>query len=331
MMKRIALGLLGLALSLPATAEPVKLRISWSTTPSHITPLLPQIPKEVYKHWGKSYVIEPVFIAGSGPMLTALAAGETEIAGHGYQSYALSVINAKLENRAFIGLFASKPPNADNGFWVHANGPIKKIEDLKGKRAAVNARGGGVDASLRKMLRDHRLEDGRDYQIVEVRFSAMLASLEDNRVDMAFLPLPFDLQAEKNPKFKQLFTMRDSLGANETVVWGAKADFIAKNRAALVDMVEDNIRARAWLSDPKNHEEVLKILTKVTKIPESEYRGWVFTQKDTYRSPDASFDPALLQKNIDDLYKLGVTPGTIEVAKYSDLSLVAEAKKRLGM
>ena len=29
---------------------------------------------------------------------------------------------------------------------------------------------------------------------------------------------------------------------NETVVWGAKADFIAKNRAALVDMVEDNIR-----------------------------------------------------------------------------------------
>ena len=220
-MKRTALVLAALAaLALPASAEPVKLRISWSTTPSHITPLLPEIPKEVYRHWGQSYVIEPVFIAGSGPMLTALAAGETEIAGHGYQSFALSVINAKLENRAFVGLFASKPPNADNGFWVHADGPIKKVEDLKGKRAAVNARGGGVDASLRKMLKDHGLEDGRDYQIVEVRFSAMLASLEDNRVDMAFLPLPFDLQAEKNPKFKQLFTMRDALGENETVVWG---------------------------------------------------------------------------------------------------------------
>jgi sulfonate transport system substrate-binding protein len=331
-MKRTALVLAALAaLALPASAEPVKLRISWSTTPSHITPLLPEIPKEVYRHWGQSYVIEPVFIAGSGPMLTALAAGETEIAGHGYQSFALSVINAKLENRAFVGLFASKPPNADNGFWVHADGPIKKVEDLKGKRAAVNARGGGVDASLRKMLKDHGLEDGRDYQIVEVRFSAMLASLEDNRVDMAFLPLPFDLQAEKNPKFKQLFTMRDALGENETVVWGAKAEFIAKNRAAMVDMVEDNIRARAWLADPKNREAVLKILTKVTKIPEDQYRGWVFTQKDTYRSPDASFDPALLQKNLDDLYKLGVTPGTIDVAKYSDLSLVADAKKRLGM
>jgi NitT/TauT family transport system substrate-binding protein len=264
-------------------------------------------------------------------MLTALAAGETEIAGHGYQSYALSVINAKLENRAFVGLFASKPPNADNGFWVHDKGPIRKIEDLKGKRAAVNARGGGVDASLRKMLRDHGLEDGRDYQIVEVRFSAMLASLDEGRVDMAFLPLPFSLKAEANPKFRPLFTMRDAVGENETVVWGAKAEFIAKNRAAMVDMVEDYIRARAWLSDPKNHEAAVKILSKVTKLPEEGYRGWVFTQKDTYRSPDGSFDPKLLQKNIDDLKKEGVIPDTIDVAKYSDLSLVAEAKKRLGM
>jgi NitT/TauT family transport system substrate-binding protein len=276
-------------------------------------------------------VIEPVFIAGSGPMLTALAADQTEIAGHGYQSFALSVINAKIENRAIVGLFASKPPNADNGFWVHADGTIKKVEDLKGKRAAVNARGGGVDASLRKVLKDHGLADGRDYQIVEVRFSAMLASLDEGRVDMAFLPLPFSLKAEANPKFRQLFTMRDALGENETVVWGAKAEYIAKNRAALVDMIEDNIRARAWLSDPKNHEAVLKILAKVTKIPEETYRGWVFTEKDTYRSKDASFDVALLQKNIDDLHKEGVIPGTIEVAKYADLSLVEEAKKRLGM
>jgi NitT/TauT family transport system substrate-binding protein len=332
-MKRIVLAVAALvaALAPPAIAEPLKLRISWSTTPSHITPLLPEIPKEVYRHWGQSYVIEPVFIAGSGPMLTALAADETEIAGFGYQSFGLSVTNAKLETRGFVGMFGSKEPNSDSAFWVKADGPIKKIEDLKGKRAAVNARGSGVDASLRKMLKDHGLEDGRDYQIVEVRFAAMLPNLEQDKIDMAFLVLPFDLQAEKNPKFRRLFTMRDALGPNETVVWGAKADFIAKNRAALVDMIEDNILARRWLYDPKNHEAVLKILTKVTKIPEAEYRGWVFTQRDTYRSMDGTFDPALLQKNLDDLYKLGVTPGTIDVAKYTDLSLVAEAKKRLGM
>jgi len=331
-MKRIAIAFAALALLVaPAAAEPLKLRISWSTTPSHITPLLPEIPQEVYRHWGKSYVIEPQFIRGSGPMLTALAADENEIAGFGYQSFGLAIINAKLDVRGFVGLFASKLPNADNGFWVRADAGIAKIEDLKGKRTAVNARGSGVDASLRKMLGDHGLKDGSDYQIVEVAFPNMLANLDQGKVDLAFLVLPFSLKAEENPKFRQLFTMRDALGENETVVWGAKTDFIAKNRAALVDMIEDNIRARAWLSDPKNHEAVLKILNKVTKLPEDSYRGWVFTEKDTYRSKDAAFDPKLLQKNIDDLHKEGVIPGTIDVVKYTDLSLVDEAKKRLGM
>ncbi len=318
-------------LAAPTKAEPLKIRISWSTTPSHITPLLPLIPMSVYRHWGKSYVIEPVSIRGSGPMVTALAAGETEIAGHGYQGYALSIINAKLENRAIVGLFGNKAPGADNGFWIKADLGIKRIEDLRGKNLAVNARGSGVDASLRKMLMDHGLQDGQDYQIVEVRFAAMLPSLKSGRVDLAFLVLPFDLIAEKDKTLKSLFTMRDALGPNETVVWGAKADFIAKNRAALVDMIEDNILARRWLYDPKNHEAVVAILSKVTKVKPERYRGWVFTDKDTYRSRDATFDVGLLQKNIDDLHKLKVTPGTIDVKKYSDLSMVEEAKKRLNM
>ena len=96
-------------------------------------------------------------------------------------------------------------------------------------------------------------------------------------------------------------------------------------------MIEDNIRARQWLYDPKNHDAVVKIVSAVTKVPEESFRGWVFTQKDTYRSMDASFDVDLLQKNMDDLHKLGITPGTIDVKKHSDLSMVAEAKKRLGM
>jgi NitT/TauT family transport system substrate-binding protein len=313
-----------------ASAEPVKIRIAWSTTPSHITPLLPEIPKEVYRHWGKSYVVEPVFIAGSGPMLTALAAGEVQLAGYGYQTFALSVVNANIDNRAIAGVLGNKAPYSDNGFWVKADSGINKITDLKGKRLAINARGSGIDASLRKMLLDHSLEDGRDYQIVEVRFSAMMAALDSGRVDMAFFVLPFDLTAEKNPKFKKLFTLRDALGPNETVLWGVLTSFLNKNRAALVDFLEDNIRARRWLYDPKNHDAAVKMLAKVTKLPEKDFEGWVFTEKDTYRSMDATFDIKLLQQNVDDLHRLKVTPGTLDVVKYSDLTLVEEAKARLA-
>jgi NitT/TauT family transport system substrate-binding protein len=320
-----------IALTAPASAEPLKIRVSWATAPSHITPLLPEIPKEVYRHWGKSYVIEPVFIAGGGAMLTALAAGEIEIAGQNYLSLAASALTAKLDTRIILGLFASKPPNADNAFWVKSNSGINTPKDLKGRIAAINGRGSGVDAALRMMMRKVGLEEPRDYTVVEVRFPAMLATLEAGRADMVFLTTPLNFTAEKDPRFKQLFTLRDALGPNETLVWEAKTEFVQKNRAALVDMIEDNILARRWLYDPKNRDAAVKIVSKVTKLPEEAFRAWVFTEKDTYRSKDASFDPALLQKNMDDLAEIGLTPGTIDVKKRADLSMVEEAKKRLGM
>jgi hypothetical protein len=38
-----------------------------------------------------------------------------------------------------------------------------------------------------------------------------------------------------------------------------------------------------------------------------------------------------LQKNIYDLHRLGILPGTIDAKKHTDMTLIAEAKKRLGM
>lgn len=330
-MRGVALAVAALAavLAVPAWAEPLKLRISWATTPSQITPMLSELPREVYRHWGKSYIVEPVFMAGSGTILPALSAGELEIAGYSYQSYALSVFAAKLDIKAFAGVFASKPPYADSGFWVKKS-RIQKIEDLEGKNIAVNSRGSAVDASLHKMLADHGLKDQRDYHIVEVRFPAMLPTLDADKVAMAYLVLPFSLTAEANPDYKQMFTLTDALGPNETVIYAAKTEFIRAHRDALVDFVEDNIRARQWLYDPTNRDAMIKLVAKVTKQPEQAFREWIFTTRDVYRDMNAAFDAALLQKNVDDLHKLGVTEQTFDVDKYSDLSLVHDAKTRFA-
>jgi NitT/TauT family transport system substrate-binding protein len=325
-----ALAALAAALATPAVGEPVKLRISWATTPAQITPMLPEIPKEAYRHWGKSYVVEPVFMQGNGTILPALQVNEIEIAGYSYQSYAISVFGANLDIKAFASVFASKPGYADSGYWVKAS-RIRSYDDLKGKTIAVNSRGSTADASLHKRLSDHGLKDGRDYQLVEVRFPAMLPTLEADKVAMAFLTLPFSLTASKNPEYRQMFSLMDALGPNETVIYAAKTEFIAKNRAALVDFLEDNIRARKWLYDPSNREDAIRLVAKVTKQPEQNFREWVFTTKDSYRAPDAAFDPKLLQKNIDDLKSLGVTDKTFDVSQKTDTSLIAEAKKRVGM
>jgi hypothetical protein len=56
----------------------------------------------------------------------------------------------------------------------------------------------------------------------------------------------------------------------------------------------------------------------------------VFTEKDSYRDLNGDVDPVLLQKNVDDLQKLGLTKATFNVQPYMDLSMVKEAAKRLG-
>ena len=62
-----------------ASAEPVKIRVGWVNVPGQITPILFAHPG-IAKHLGQSYTLEPIRYPGSSVALTALAAGELELA-----------------------------------------------------------------------------------------------------------------------------------------------------------------------------------------------------------------------------------------------------------
>ena len=68
-------------------------------------------------------------------------------------------------------------------FMVLKDGPIHKVEDLKGKVVATNAAGSAVDVAMKAMLHKHGLEPNRDYTVVEAPFPAMKAMLAENKVD----------------------------------------------------------------------------------------------------------------------------------------------------
>ena len=315
----------------PAVAEPVNIRMAWATAPSHITPLIPKVPMEVYRHYGKTYVVEPIFIAGSGPSLQAVAAGEIELGGIGPQAFVLGLAEAKLDLKAIAQLLTGNMPGyASNGFWVRT-GEITKIDDLKGKKIGVNARGSSTDAGVRLILGRHGLKDGQDYQIVELRFAAQLAALESKRIDVAFLLKPFDDQAEQKGGYKQLFTMAEAIGPSETLSYVGKSDWIQKNRAALVDFLEDHMRMRRWLSDPRTRMDAVKVLAGVAKQPPENFAAWAFTTKDTgFRASDLMIDVTRFQKNVDDLKAADVLPMTIPVAPHIDMSLAKEAAARVA-
>lgn len=312
-----------------ATAEPVKIRIQYSVAPAHITPLIPEMPKGVYRHFGKSYVVEPIRMRGSGPALQALAAGEIEFGGMSAQALTLGVKRARLDLRVIAQVMSGGIDGYASSEYHVRKGDITSIKALKGKTLGVNALGSTVDAGIRAHLGRSGLKRGRDYQLVEVRFSAMLPALVSKKIDLALLVTPFNLIAARGGKTQMLFSMRDALGPTETLQWIGKADWIKKNRAALVDFLEDNIRMRRWLYDPKNRQAAAEIISKVTKRPAKNYVKWVFSNKDNYRDPNAMTNVARLNKNIKDLNKLGVLPLTIDATKYVDMSIAKEAAKRL--
>src|SRR4249919_3995554 len=159
-----------------AQAEPVKIRMAWVAPVSNWASIVLE-KKDLAKHMGKSYTVESVRFAGTPPMMTALAAGELEIANLAYSTFPLAVQNANLDDlRVIADEFQDGVTGFhSNEFSVLKDSPIQKVEDLKGKVIATNAMGSAVDIGSRAMLKKHGLEDKRDYTIVEAPFPTMKA------------------------------------------------------------------------------------------------------------------------------------------------------------
>lgn len=323
------LSLLVAGISLPVSAQaPLEIRIGWVVAPAQLTPILFE-KKEVLKHYGKSYTVEPVHFRGSTPQITALAAGELEIAALAYSSFPLAVQNAKLDARVIADVFQDGVKgHYSSEYMVAGDSPIKSPADLKGKRVATNAIGGAVDIGARAMLKKHGLEDKRDYTILEVGFPNMTAMVREGKVDAAGIVVPFAISAKK-AGLRPLFVMRDAVGVTQMLVWAARADFLARNRAAMVDFFEDYQRALRWFLDKANRDEAIAIVAKFTKRPAESYGPWLFTGQDYYRNPQGMPNLEALQRNIDTAHELGFLRQTLDVKAHSDLSLLQEAAKRL--
>jgi sulfonate transport system substrate-binding protein len=309
--------------------QPVKIRASWVAPIANWASILAEKP-DLARHAGKSYVFESVRFAGTPPMVTALANNELEVASLAYSSLAIAIQNAGMDD---LRVIADEFRDGVEGWYsqeymVLADGPIKKVEDLKGKVIATNAAGSAVDVATRAMLRKFKLEDKRDYTVVEAPFPTMRAMLAEKKVDLIPAVLPFSLDPELRKISRPLFIQRDAIGVTQMIVWAARKPFIDKNRAAMVDFMEDTVRVVRWYLDPKNHDEVMQIAGRVTKQPPERF-DWVFTRKDAYRDPNMVPDLAALQRNVDMTRELGFVRGTTDIKKHADLSLVEEAAKRL--
>lgn len=326
-----ALAFAAASSSIVHAQQPLKIRMGYVQLPGHLGPILfqdnPNL-RAVMKHYGKSYTVDPIRFRGTTPQIQAFAAGEIDIGTQSPSSFVLAIQNAKLDAKVVADTFH------DNGkthwtspFFVLKGSNITKIEDIKGKRVASNAIGSASDTAMRRMLTKHGIGD-KDFNTIETAFGNMPAMLFQKKVDMIVV-LPQFMRLVDQSKVDALFTIRDAVGAQQTIMWIARQEVLTKHRAAMVDFWEDYIRALRWVLDPKNHDKAIEAVMQFTK-QSKESVDYAFTDGDYFRSPDARPDVEGIKRGIEQAVEAGVLKAPLQnLNSYIDLSLIEEAKQRI--
>lgn len=183
MMKSFFVGLLLPAIGMiaGARADAVPIRIGWAQAPGHLAPLFDALAAkhpDIMPHQTKTYAASAIHFGGSTPQIQAIAIGELEIAAFAPSSLTLAIANAGLDVRIVSDVIQDGlPGHYDEPFIVRKDGPIKTIEDIKGKRIATNAIGSASDNAMRMALRKNGIQD-KDFTTVEADFANMVPMIE---------------------------------------------------------------------------------------------------------------------------------------------------------
>ncbi len=325
-----AFGCATLLAATTSQADPVKIRIGGVAPSADLVELMFAKPG-IARHLGQSYDYMPTHMAGTPPVITALATGDLDLGVFSYSSFGLAIENAKMDDlRVVLDGFQDGAPGYYTGeFKVLKDGPIHNIEDMKGHVAATPGAGTALDIAVRAMLRKHGLEDKHDYTIIEAALPNLKAMLLSKRVDLAAAGTTAITDPDLQAQTRNLFTQADAVGRTQMIMIAGRSEFLTKNRAAVVDFLEDALRARHFYFDPANHAEAVAIVSQFTKQPADQLDAWLFTKHDYYRDPNGVPDVDALQANEELLRQLGFLKTQIDVKGHAELSLVKEAAARL--
>jgi len=315
-----------------ASADPLKIRVAWVVVPNNLPPILFAKPG-LARHQDQSYAMEAVHFSGTPQMITAFGANEIEIALLAYSSLAVAIENAGMTDlRVIADAFQDGAPGYyTDEYMVLKDSPIRTVEDLRGKTLGSNVTGGAIDVGLRAMLQQHKLDAKKDVTIVEVAFPNMRAALAERKVELIGTGLPFAQDPALRAAARTVFTQREAIGRTQMIVWVARAGFLAANHAAMVDFMEDVLRALHFYTDPANHREAVDIVARFNKQPAENYDAWLFKPGgDYYRDANAVPDLDALQSNIRTQVAFGFLKADLDIRQYADLSLVKEAATRLS-
>ena len=109
-----------------ARADPLQIRKAW-VAPGNWASIWLQ-KKDLAKHFGQSYVMDPVHFVGTPPMITALANNQVEIANLAYSTLGIAIENAGLDDLRIVSdeFQDGVPGYYSQEYMVLKDGPIQR-------------------------------------------------------------------------------------------------------------------------------------------------------------------------------------------------------------
>ena len=209
---------------------------------------------------------------------------------------------------------------------------VKRIEDLKGKTLAVDAKTTGYAFVLYHILAQHKLKQS-DYELVAVGSSQKrFEALSEGKAMGGLLDRPFDGFATAKG-FNDLAVMRKVLPRYQASVGMARRAWAKDHRAELVGFIRAYVASSLWLFDASHKDAAIDILVKTTPNLPRDNAARIYadtTGPESTTSPMAAMDPKGVATVVALRSRYGEPKKKLDAKRFYDLSYyqaaVAKAK-----
>lgn len=299
-----ALGILALLAATPAAAQTTVIMGSVGSSSANSWATYVALEKGFFTAAG----IKPdiVHAQSNAGVIQQLAAGSLNMSNN---SGLVDPIRAAQKGApvAILRVEIQRPP-----YSIMAKPEIKTMKDLKGKLVSV---GGAKDITRTYVdltLATAGLKSG-DFDLAFAgATSARFAALQSGAVDAAILTPPFNFGAE-SLGFNKLADVNDYVDMPFAGI-AVNTQWAANNKETLAKVVEAYNQSVAWLYDPKNRDEAVKILNKVSKLKEADaQKAYDFLIKGKFFEPTGKVSKSLIGKLVDALKSVGDIPADFSV------------------
>jgi NitT/TauT family transport system substrate-binding protein len=264
-------------------AAPSRLVIGYAATTPRLMPLWVARDQGFFAKYGIES--EPVLFRNGANLVTGMAAGDIQI-GRTAGAAVLSAVAAGHDLK-MLATFSSR-----NSYDVVTRPNIKKPEDLRGKKLAINSVGGGTWIGAMLWLEHFGIDVQRDQILLQSTGDQGVQSqaLESGVVDVVFVDGVYSkiLKQKGMNILAESSELKQPLVSQSTVVPGG---FLQKYPDVAEGYLKGEIEGIAFAVAPKNKAAVIKTLMRRLRVnAEAAEEGYSDMLRGIDRKPFASLE-----------------------------------------